>query len=159
MSNLGVISRNTFYPIGTKLIARGVRVAVMEDNYNNCDGCVFSDTICEDFNCRLTQRDDRKDVKFKAIYNDNEEEIELNILFINLTKNDQKAITEIIKALNHAKEKHPKFAENDFQAACIIGEEFGEFIKEVNDKNLNNSIMEGARLGCTIVRYLSEKLK
>ena len=44
-------------------------------------------------------------------------------------------VNDIIKAVQHAKAKHPFFCENLPHAVCLATEELGELAKAVNDGN------------------------
>jgi NTP pyrophosphatase (non-canonical NTP hydrolase) len=44
---------------------------------------------------------------------------------------------QIEKAVKHAEQKHPVFADNKYQAISIIGEEFGELAQAVNDNDFD----------------------
>lgn len=65
----------------------------------------------------------------------------------------------IEKAVKHAEQKHPVFAENRFQAISVIGEEFGELAQAVNDNDFEKAEAEALDLIATCIRFLKNKEK
>lgn len=65
-------------------------------------------------------------------------------------------LQRISEHLKHAREKHPVFCNNKEQAVSIAAEEFGEWAKEVNDKNDYKSKEECLDLIAVLIRYLEE---
>ncbi len=52
---------------------------------------------------------------------------------------------KIIKAVQHAKAKHPFFCENLPHAVCLATEELGELAKAVNDGKQDRNKSRGTR--------------
>jgi hypothetical protein len=73
----------------------------------------------------------------------------------------------IIDALDHAKSKHPKFADTDAEGVNVILEELLEVndaalrvVQGINDHNyLNNLFIELAQLNATTIRMMERMLK
>lgn len=66
---------------------------------------------------------------------------------------------KIEKAVKHAEQKHPVFADNKYQAISIIGEEFGELAQAVNDNDFDKAEKEALDLIATCIRFLKNKDK
>lgn len=65
-------------------------------------------------------------------------------------------MNEIIKAVEHARKKHPHFAGTAFQAVSLASEELGEFAKAVNDGNYEQARQEAMDTIAVLVR-MAEK--
>lgn len=65
-----------------------------------------------------------------------------------------KTMNLIIKAVNRAREKHPSFADGDYQVVSLAAGELGEFAKEVNDGEPERADEEALDLIAVLVRYL-----
>ena len=65
-------------------------------------------------------------------------------------------MNEIIKAVEHARKKHPHFAETNWEAVSLAMEELGEFAKAVNDGNWEQSCKEALHTIAVLVRFLEE---
>lgn len=63
-------------------------------------------------------------------------------------------IREMIEAVCHAHEKHPLFAENADVAMRVLGEEFGEVCKAINDGDIDGAIRELAQVNAVTVRFM-----
>lgn len=59
---------------------------------------------------------------------------------------------ELVKA----RAKHLLFAGNERHAMNIIGEEYGEAVKAVNDGDIEAARIEVAQLAATCIRFLEE---
>lgn len=67
---------------------------------------------------------------------------------------------KIIKAVQHAKDKHPFFAPNLAEAVSLAVEELGELAKAINDGNMANVEAESLDTIAVLVRTIemSEEL-
>lgn len=63
-------------------------------------------------------------------------------------------MNEIIKAVNHAKEKHPFFCENLPHAVSLATEELGELAKAVNDGDMAGIKAEALDTIAVMVRLI-----
>lgn len=64
---------------------------------------------------------------------------------------------ELIKqSLQYARTKHPLFAENESAGVSIIGEEFGELCKAVNERDFTHAKSEALHIIATCIRYVEE---
>ena len=63
-------------------------------------------------------------------------------------------MNEIIKAVEHARKKHPHFAETNWEAVSLAMEELGEFSKEVNEGKLEQALQEALDTIAVLVRFL-----
>ena len=63
-------------------------------------------------------------------------------------------MNEIIKAVEHARKKHPHFAGTAFQAVSLASEELGEFAKAVNEDNRSQAEEEALDTIAVLVRFL-----
>ena len=60
----------------------------------------------------------------------------------------------IIAALSHAREKHPEWPENYFEAMCVITEEVGELAQALNDGDGIQARVEAGHVLATVIRFL-----
>lgn len=67
-------------------------------------------------------------------------------------------MNEIIKAVNQAREKHPYFAETNWEAVSLAMEELGEFSKAVNEGKLEQAEEEALDTIAVLVRFLESDL-
>ena len=76
---------------------------------------------------------------------------------------DDKKLMEVLPILRReydkAVAKHPVFARNSAEAACLIAEELGELAKEINDKAANGewrdrALIEAAHVAVTAIRTI-----
>ncbi len=65
-------------------------------------------------------------------------------------------MNHIISATQHARNKHPKFTPNEAEAVSIIGEEFGELCKAVNERDFDHAKLEALHVIATCIRFLEE---
>lgn len=65
-------------------------------------------------------------------------------------------MNQIIKAVKHAREKHPVFAENLHHAVSIAGEEYGELAKAVNENKPQDVEAEALDLIAVCVRLIEQ---
>lgn len=65
----------------------------------------------------------------------------------------------IEKAVRHAEQKHPVFAESGYQVVSILAEETGEFAQAINDKDFNKAESEALDIIAVCIRFLKEKGK
>lgn len=65
-----------------------------------------------------------------------------------------KTMNLIIKALNRAREKHPSFADGDYQVVSLAAEELGEMAKAVNEDNTIFAMEEALDTIAVLVRFL-----
>lgn len=65
-----------------------------------------------------------------------------------------KTMNLIIKAVNRAREKHPSFADGDYQVVSLAAEELGEFAQAINDDDTLKAMSEALDLIAVLVRYL-----
>lgn len=63
-------------------------------------------------------------------------------------------MNKIIKSVQRAKEKHPNFCENNYQAISIATEELGELAKAMNDGNADEVIAEALDVIAVMVRII-----
>ena len=63
-------------------------------------------------------------------------------------------MNEIIKAVEHARKKHPHFAGTAFQAVSLATEELGEFSRAVNEGNWGQAEEEALDTIAVLVRFL-----
>ena len=56
--------------------------------------------------------------------------------------------------LQKARKKHPHFAKNDDEIVTIAAEEFGEWAKEINEKNLDAAEQEALDLIAVLIRFI-----
>lgn len=63
-------------------------------------------------------------------------------------------MNKVIKAVEHAKEKHPNFCDNNYQAISIATEELGELAKAMNDGNAEEVIAEALDVIAVMVRII-----
>ena len=61
---------------------------------------------------------------------------------------------EIIKAVQHAQEKHPFFARNPEHAVSLATEELGEMAKAINDGNWQQAAAEALDTIAVLVRTI-----
>ena len=61
---------------------------------------------------------------------------------------------DIIKAVQHAKAKHPYFCENLPHAVCLATEELGELAKAINDGNMAQIKAEALDTIAVLVRLI-----
>ena len=61
---------------------------------------------------------------------------------------------DIIKAVQHAKDKHPYFCENLPHAVCLATEELGELAQAVNDGNMAQIKAEALDTISVLVRLI-----
>lgn len=61
---------------------------------------------------------------------------------------------DIIKAVQHAKAKHPYFCENLPHAVCLATEELGELAQAVNDGNMAQIKSEALDTIAVLVRLI-----
>ena len=66
----------------------------------------------------------------------------------------ESTLKEIDAHLKHAREKHPFFCGTLSQAVAIAAEEFGEWVKELNDCDFIKSREECLDLIAVLVRHL-----
>ena len=66
----------------------------------------------------------------------------------------ERTIQDIDRHLQHAREKHPFFCGTLSQAVAIAAEEFGEWVKELNDCSFTRSREECLDLIAVLVRHL-----
>ena len=60
----------------------------------------------------------------------------------------------IAEALSHAREKHPIWPHNEFEAMSIITEEVGELAQALNDGDENQARVEAGHVLATVIRFL-----
>ena len=79
------------------------------------------------------------------------------------TDGDKNALMMIIKALHKAKTKHPYWPSEDiFHAHSILGEEYGESLRECveyyngKDESLNKIFAETSQTGAMCIRFLAD---
>lgn len=65
-----------------------------------------------------------------------------------------KTLSDIIKAVNRAEEKHPFFAENLYHAVSLATEELGEVARAANDGNLAQVKAEALDTIAVLVRLI-----
>lgn len=65
-------------------------------------------------------------------------------------------LNKIIKAVNHAKEKHPKFCDNIYHGVSLATEELGELAQAVNDYDEEKIEAEALDTIAVLVRLLDE---
>lgn len=65
-------------------------------------------------------------------------------------------LNKIIKAVQHAKEKHPVFCANAYQAISILTEEVGELAKSMNDADLKQVEYEALDTIAVLIRIIEE---
>lgn len=58
--------------------------------------------------------------------------------------------------LANARAKHPVFAANEQSGISIIGEEFGELCKAVNEEDYKHAKMEALHVIVTCIRFVEE---
>lgn len=58
--------------------------------------------------------------------------------------------------LASAREKHPHFAYNQFDAIPVIGEEFGEMCKAINERDYKHAKEEALHVIATCIRFVEE---
>lgn len=58
--------------------------------------------------------------------------------------------------LARARAKHPLFAPNEAEGVSIIGEEFGELCKAVNERDFNHAKTEALHIIATCIRFVEE---
>jgi NTP pyrophosphatase (non-canonical NTP hydrolase) len=63
-------------------------------------------------------------------------------------------INKIIKAVQHAKEKHPVFCANGYHAISLATEELGELAKAMNDADLEQVELEALDTIAVLVRII-----
>lgn len=63
-------------------------------------------------------------------------------------------MNEVIKAVSHAKKKHPFFCENLPHAVCLATEELGELAKAVNDGDMAGIKTEALDTIAVLVRLV-----
>ena len=69
----------------------------------------------------------------------------------------KKETKELIKqSLQYARTKHPLFAENESAGVSVIGEEFGELCKAVNERDFAHAKNEALHIIATCIRYVEE---
>lgn len=65
-----------------------------------------------------------------------------------------KILSEVIEAVQWAKDKHPRFAAHLFHAVSLAAEELGEMAKAVNDGNLEQAKAEALDTIAVLVRFI-----
>lgn len=65
-------------------------------------------------------------------------------------------MNKIIKSVQHAKEKHPVFCANAYQAISILTEEVGELAKAMNDADLKQVEYEALDTIAVLVRIIED---
>lgn len=65
-----------------------------------------------------------------------------------------KILSEVVEAVQRAKNKHPRFAAHLFQAVSLAAEELGEMAKAVNDGNLQQAKAEALDTIAVLVRFI-----
>lgn len=65
-------------------------------------------------------------------------------------------MNKILKAVNHAREKHPVFAGSLYQAVSIASEELGEMAKAINDKDEEQTEAEALDTIAVLVRIIED---
>ena len=69
----------------------------------------------------------------------------------------KKETKELIKqSLQYARTKHPLFSANEAEGVSIIGEEFGELCKAVNERDFAHAKSEALHIIATCIRYVEE---
>lgn len=63
-----------------------------------------------------------------------------------------KILSEVVEAIQRAKNKHPRFAAHLFQAVSLVAEELGEMAKAVNDGNIEQVRTEALDTIAVLVR-------
>lgn len=58
--------------------------------------------------------------------------------------------------LARARAKHPLFAHNEAEGVSIIGEEFGELCKAVNERAFDHAKLEALHVIATCIRFVEE---
>lgn len=58
--------------------------------------------------------------------------------------------------LANARAKHPLFSANEAEGVSIIGEEFGELCKAVNERDFNHAKLEALHVIATCIRFVEE---
>ena len=69
---------------------------------------------------------------------------------------ETKTQCDIELELANARAKHPHFAYNQFDAIPVIGEEFGELCKAINEKNFEHAKIEALHVIATCIRFIEE---
>lgn len=81
--------------------------------------------------------------------------MKLHRLMLRLGYSYPGAVTaEIGEALCYAHVEHPHFAENESVALRILGEEFGEVCKALNEGDTDGAIKELAQVNAVTVRFM-----
>ena len=65
-------------------------------------------------------------------------------------------MNKIIKAVQHAKEKHPAFCVNGYHAISLATEELGKLSKAMNDGNLEQVELEALDTIAVLVRIIEK---
>lgn len=65
-----------------------------------------------------------------------------------------KILSEVVEAVQRAKNKHPRFAAHLFQAVNLAAEELGEMAKALNDGNLEQMRAEALDTIAVLVRIM-----